>query len=225
MSRAFMASVALHALGFGSLCVMMGGGSDRPARPAPYPTAVQIRISSAPEEQPLPSLEPPAVPLEFALTRTETAPEYRKRPDPPVTDEKPFAAVWASVEPPRRGKLTPADRIERGRQPAPETKPEPSPTPGPVQADVVPPVVGHNPPPAYPESARRRGQEGRVEIEVTVSAQGAPTAVRVARSSGHAALDEAAADAVRGWRFSAALAQGRPVEFTLTIPFRFVLDD
>jgi protein TonB len=151
--------------------------------------------------------------LEVAPTQTETAPEYRERPDPVVTvEDKPFADVIVAVEPPRRQKLTPADRIERRPEPAP-----------PEQAAVTPPVVGHNPPPSYPASARRRGQEGRVEIEVIVSAQGTPASVRVARSSGHAALDEAAADAVRGWTFRAALAEGRPVEFTLTIPFRFVL--
>jgi protein TonB len=82
-----------------------------------------------------------------------------------------------------------------------------------------------NPPPDYPAAARRRGIEGRVVIEVTVGTDGAPTAVRIAESSGHRELDEAAAEAVWSWRFLPARRGSAPVESTQTIPFRFEIRD
>lgn len=58
-----------------------------------------------------------------------------------------------------------------------------------------------NPLPKYPERARRRGFEGLVTLAVQVSAKGEPLSVRISRSSGYRILDDAAARAVRRWRF------------------------
>jgi protein TonB len=80
-----------------------------------------------------------------------------------------------------------------------------------------------NPSPPYPESARRRGVEGLVVLEVRVSAAGAPDSVQVSRSSGHDLLDRAAADAVRRWRFTAARRAGVAVAATVEVPIRFSL--
>jgi TonB family protein len=66
-----------------------------------------------------------------------------------------------------------------------------------------------NPKPAYPMLARRRGLEGTVRLEVRVSAEGIPTAVKVRESAGHEALDEAAMTAVWHWRFVPAGAEAR----------------
>ncbi|MFW6162471.1 MAG: energy transducer TonB, partial [Planctomycetota bacterium] len=49
--------------------------------------------------------------------------------------------------------------------------------------------------------------------------------VRVARSSGHAVLDEAAVAAVRRWRFTPARAGGAAVTAEVEIPIRFRLSD
>jgi TonB family protein len=57
--------------------------------------------------------------------------------------------------------------------------------------------------PKYPEKARRRGQEGRAEISVDVDDKGKVTNVRLARSSGHSELDEAAIREARRWKFDA----------------------
>jgi protein TonB len=80
-----------------------------------------------------------------------------------------------------------------------------------------------NPAPAYPYAARRRGQEGRVVLEVEVLADGGAGAVAVARSSGVASLDRAAVDAVRRWRFRPARRNGRTVRSTVRVPVRFAL--
>ncbi|MEH2258408.1 TonB family protein [Nostoc sp.] len=52
----------------------------------------------------------------------------------------------------------------------------------------------------YPEGARRRGVEGRVEVAVDTDAQGNVTNVRIARSSGNRDLDEETKRQARDWK-------------------------
>ena len=82
----------------------------------------------------------------------------------------------------------------------------------------------HNPKPAYPIMARRRGLEGVERLDVRVSAEGIPIAVKVRESSGHESLDEAALTAVWHWRFSPARRGGEPVEGAVVVPVRFNLE-
>jgi protein TonB len=79
-----------------------------------------------------------------------------------------------------------------------------------------------NPAPEYPPDALRRGIHGRVTLRVTVSADGTVSGVDVARTSGYRVFDEAAAEAVRGWRFEPARRQGRAVPSTVLLPIRFL---
>jgi protein TonB len=72
--------------------------------------------------------------------------------------------------------------------------------------------------------ARRRGLEGVVRLDVRVSSEGIPTAVKVRESSGHESLDEAALTAVWHWRFSPARRGGEPVEGAVVVPVRFNLE-
>jgi TonB family protein len=79
--------------------------------------------------------------------------------------------------------------------------------------------------PSYPRSARERGLEGLVRIEVDVQADGSVGEVRIVASSGVVAFDEAAVTAVRGWRFSPATVDGVAVSSRLTLPpIRFRLE-
>jgi protein TonB len=50
---------------------------------------------------------------------------------------------------------------------------------------------------AYPQSARRRGVSGTVEIDVLIDPSGSVKSATVTASSSHAVLDEAALEAVR----------------------------
>lgn len=93
-----------------------------------------------------------------------------------------------------------------------------------VGRQAAAPVAG-NPAPGYPTRARRRGWEGRVVLEVAVAADGTVNAVEVRESSGYAALDRAARDAVRDWRFSPASEDGMAVADKVTVPVRFALRD
>ncbi|MBW4673422.1 MAG: energy transducer TonB [Desmonostoc geniculatum HA4340-LM1] len=56
----------------------------------------------------------------------------------------------------------------------------------------------------YPEAARRRGVEGRVEVAVDTDAQGNVTNVRIARSSGNRDLDEETLRQARDWKLKPA---------------------
>lgn len=91
------------------------------------------------------------------------------------------------------------------------------------QAAKAPRVLEHKPP-EYPSRARRSNIEGRVVVRAIVGRDGRvePQSVSVLRSV--PALDEAAMDAVRAWRFSPALdGNDRPIRVIVKIPVRFAL--
>lgn len=81
------------------------------------------------------------------------------------------------------------------------------------------------PRPDYPESARREAREGRVLLRVLVDDQGHSKQVEINSSSGDDALDRAAAEAIRRWRFHPARYGDKPVESWLRIPIEFRLAD
>lgn len=93
--------------------------------------------------------------------------------------------------------------------------------------DVVPPRPDdtiHNRPPAYPAEAARRHAQGTVGLVVHVTETGQPAWVDVVATSGDAALDSAARDAVALWRFRPATEAGIPVPFDFAYNIRFTLD-
>lgn len=69
---------------------------------------------------------------------------------------------------------------------------------------VTPPRVVSAVQPKYPSSARSAGIEGVVGVKMLVNSSGKVENAFVVRSSGNAALDEAALAAVYKWRFSPA---------------------
>lgn len=78
-------------------------------------------------------------------------------------------------------------------------------------------------PPRYPRQALRNGDQGTVLLAVTLDRSGFPRGVDVASSSRSRALDRAAVEAVRQWRFAPA----RPDEpdlRTLEVPIDFRLE-
>lgn len=79
-----------------------------------------------------------------------------------------------------------------------------------------------NPLPPYPETARRRGQEGQVELAVVVAADGTALQVSVADSSGYRLLDQSAARTVQRWRFTPEQGRGQAI---VRVPITFRLTD
>ena len=80
-------------------------------------------------------------------------------------------------------------------------------------------------PPVYPPRCLRMGIEGTVRVKVLVGEDGRPQEVTLGKSSGESALDEAAMDAVRTWRFEPARRNGVPVRAWAIIPIEFKLID
>ena len=81
------------------------------------------------------------------------------------------------------------------------------------------------PKPSYPESARREGREGRVLLRVLVDDRGRTKSVEINTSSGDEALDRAAVEAVKRWRFHPARHGDKTIASWLRIPIEFRLAD
>lgn len=95
-------------------------------------------------------------------------------------------------------------------------------------ADPPPPAVPptqvaaiDTPPPSYPAELACDDVGGRTLLGVTVQADGSTGDIRLVDSSGNAALDQAAQEAVRGWRFRPATVRGRPVSTSIQVPVTF----
>jgi periplasmic protein TonB len=79
--------------------------------------------------------------------------------------------------------------------------------------------------PTYPPSSRRAGEEGTVQLRILVDERGAPREVQVSKGSGFARLDQAAIDAVRKWRFIAAISGGQAVTAWTQVSVTFRLQN
>lgn len=137
----------------------------------------------------------------------------------------------------REPERTPATRVQAAEElPAPVSAPAESP-PVPVAADasrapprdvLTSPVFNaaylRNPPPRYPAAARRSGDQGTVMVKVLVSSAGDPLRVDLDQSSGSGALDGAALDAVKGWRFVPARRGDRSIADWVRVPIVFRLE-
>lgn len=73
----------------------------------------------------------------------------------------------------------------------------------PAAKDNFPISDEHNPSPEYPEMALFLGYQGTAVVRAHVSGKGVTKGVEIVHSSNHKILDEAAAKAIRQWRFSA----------------------
>lgn len=85
------------------------------------------------------------------------------------------------------------------------------------------PDYRRNPEPEYPLIARRRGQQGSVLLNITVSPTGRATKVSLQQSSGFELLDQAALKAVKTWNFEPARVGAMAVESKIEVPVRFKL--
>ena len=88
---------------------------------------------------------------------------------------------------------------------------------------VAAPIALNRIVPVYPRSARRRGHEGCVTVEISVAEDGNVVGAEVVASSGHDELDAAALAAVRTARFAPATEDGVSVRGELRLTFDFRL--
>jgi protein TonB len=88
--------------------------------------------------------------------------------------------------------------------------------------DLRPPAKIHHVAPEYPSIARSARVSGTVILEAVIAEDGRVEDVRVLRSI--RLLDDAAADAVRQWRFTPTLLNGMPVRVLMTVTVSFALN-
>jgi iron complex outermembrane receptor protein len=89
---------------------------------------------------------------------------------------------------------------------------------GQAEGEITHPVVVHQVDAEYPQSMAP--QHADVILLVTLDAEGNVTDVKIATSGG-AAFDAAAVEAVRKWTFSPATRNGKPFRARIKIPFHF----
>jgi TonB family protein len=97
----------------------------------------------------------------------------------------------------------------------------------PVARDAIPdrPVeIKDAPPPAYPADALSRKQDGKVLLIVDVGADGSVTKAQVDTSDPPTVFDAAALEAVKKWKFTPAMEQGKAVPGRVQIPVTFEAD-
>jgi periplasmic protein TonB len=82
------------------------------------------------------------------------------------------------------------------------------------------PRVLSAPDPEYPEQARKAGLQGTVILWTVVETDGRISEVHISRPLGMG-LDEKAIEAVRKWRFTPAMRDGKPVPVQLNIEVNF----
>lgn len=186
-----------------------------PAPPPPTTAALPPPPAPAPEAAPAPAAAAPAVVLPLPPPARPRPPEV-SRPAHPLPPASPPRATAA---------LSPSSSAV----PAAPRNPASAPAAAVPAAPVIPPRpasgVAGNRKPLYPALALSRRWQGRVMLQVQVSAAGEPLSVRVAASSGHSLLDDSALAAVRSWRFVPAMRAGQAVAGSVDVPVDFRIAD
>ena len=114
-------------------------------------------------------------------------------------------------------------RSTRITAPATATRPQAA-TPIRVGGNIRVPRKLQDVKPVYPDSMRAAGRDGVVSLDAIIGEDGSVTSVRVLTGDVHPDFAIAAVDAVRQWRFSPTLLNGRPIEVVMTVKVGFNLD-
>ena len=227
----FWRSRRLHAFLLASLAahagIIIGLPDFLPRFDVPSPGALEVTILAP---------QPVSAPV------TAPKPSEAQRPDEPIakgprpqSDKKPVQAArqatggGPAAVPAARGpdtEIVDSSPVAPSKGASPLAQ-VPDPAPG-AAPPVTPPSFDaaylSNPPPPYPQAARRAGQQGTVTLRVLVLRSGQPSRVELEKSSGSSLLDVAAQDAVRGWRFVPARHGSDPVESWVLVPVVFRLE-
>ena len=178
---------------------------------------VIVELLAPPRVEPPPPPPPPPRPrvtqsVERPLASFVPLPEI----DVPQAEAPPIALAVPTLPPPANAESMPASAPVPAAAPS---SPAPKPmTPPRFDADYL-----RNPAPEYPAFAKRRGEEGRVLLRVSVGVDGLPRAIVIHTTSGFERLDNAALETVRHWKFIPARVGGDAVEAWVIVPISFHL--
>jgi periplasmic protein TonB len=216
-------AIAVHALVLGVVVVAQLWAVEE----LPEPT-IQVSFYQAPPPPPPPPAPPPkAAPAPKAPPVVIKAPEVQPMEIPqeiPKPSNNGAVGVEGGVE----------GGIEGGEAGGvvggiPGGVPGPTPVPEPEQeapirigGPVIAPVRVKVVNPVYSEIARKARVQGPVILEAIIDKQGNVTDVRVLRGL-PMGLSQAAAEAVRKWKYQPATMFGKPVSVYLTVTVQFTL--
>ncbi|WP_386067150.1 energy transducer TonB [Tahibacter sp. UC22_41] len=143
----------------------------------------------------------------------------RRANEPAAAAAAPAAAANEPAATAAAPTAAPASSTPRAAAPAATpTEPAAAPASAPVAAaggETRDAVLVRSVPPQYPNAALRRRQEGWVQVEFTVTSDGAVANARVLDADPPRTFDRAALDAVQRWNFNPALRNGTAVEATV----------
>jgi periplasmic protein TonB len=228
--RFFMVSVVVHATVLACLA--------RTSWPQPelFPTIMTTSVRFAPPPPPrlerLPSPPPPAKSHPTAI-RPPVTPRVSVRPPAVATPALPLIASQAPSDLFQWRLPAPAGPAGVAGPPSTNDGNEPGGLPGAstngvtgadVVASLTTPTYAQTPLPAYPTLARARGWEGTTLLRVEVLENGNVGRVEMLKSSGHAALDRSAVEAVKSWHFNPGRRGDAPTACFIDVPVRFTLD-
>jgi protein TonB len=223
------------------------GAVESPAAPpevAAVPPAPDVPpplpLVAAPPPSPVMAAAPPPPPAPLppaALAAPILPPPLVEETPPQVAEAPPMPEQAPELEQPQQ--VAEAPRPPERRTPPRQSPPQTA-APQPVRLNAAlrgtesftlegrtaPPVAldgVRNRGPSFPEASRRRGEEGVVRVELFVDPTGRVADVRILESSGFSALDAAAVQAVREWRFRPAQRAGLPVAGSITTAVHFRL--
>ena len=218
--RSLIASLSVHALAMAG-AIWISFGVSNPSEPRLGLEVGLLETAAAEPEpllEPLPDPEPPAreddAPLPSDVPYEEAPLAWE--PDPPL--QAPLADTRflqrMSNKPLQPQRAPAADSLALpsadAASPAPATASAPPTAASPAAPVSASPLEA--PPPTYPRASLRLGEEGTVRLSIEVAADGLVLSVSILESSGYPRLDNAAREAVLGWRFSPATRGGEPVE-------------
>lgn len=191
--------------------------------PAAKPMMVSLIAPPAPEPELVPVIEPPKPQIKPVVKPVVKPKKVVEKIKPIETPTERF--VEATIEQPVVEEV-PAATVEPAKvAEAPKAPPVAEKI---VEEKMEPPTIGasylYNPAPDYPSASRRLGEEGRVEMKVLISADGAAQDVQIQKSSGSERLDNAAIRAVKRWRFIPYKKNNQALSAYVIVPVKFSLD-
>jgi periplasmic protein TonB len=215
-------SALVHAAGLSTVIVaqlLSLGPLPIPRTVLAFSHVLPVRITDIPLPAPPPGNVPPA-----QRTSANVAPIEAPRDITPETDREnapsthqPTDVLGVEAGMPGAVEL-PGHGLRIDPPPAPPPVPQ---TPMRLHSGMQAPRKIVHVPPRYPPTAQAARVEGVVALEAVIDVTGRVNDVRVVHSI--PALNQAAIDAVRQWRFTPTLLNGEPVSILLTVTVRFTL--
>lgn len=206
--RPFSLAAAV-AIGGGLVSAVAWLGADRPPV-----TRIEQRLVVMDLMAPPP---PPSTPAEAAPVKTAAIIAPPPLVAPPILPTLSAAAIVPEPTPRTVEESHPApDPVRPAAPPAPAAPATATDT------DLSATMIAARPP-SYPTLSRRNREQGIVTLAVRLSLDGQVDAVSIARSSGFERLDKAALAAVKHWRWSPTMREGRAVAVAGLVRMPFVL--